>query len=82
MKQILAFNSHRANQHTWLASIKPFPIYSRMQIPMAAAAVSLGGNVRVGLEDNIYLSRGVLATNEQLVKRIYDIIPEARSVVE
>ena len=47
---------------------------SRMQIPMAAAAVSLGGNVRVGLEDNIYLSRGVLATNEQLVKRIYDII--------
>ena len=47
---------------------------SRMQIPMATAAVSLGGNVRVGLEDNIYLSRGVLATNEQLVKRIYDII--------
>ena len=47
---------------------------SRMQIPMAAAAVSLGGNVRVGLEDNIYLSRGVLATNGQLVTRAVEII--------
>ena len=47
---------------------------SRMQIPMAAAAVAMGGNVRVGLEDNLYLSRGVLATNGQLVKRIVDII--------
>jgi uncharacterized protein (DUF849 family) len=47
---------------------------SRMQIPMAAAAVTLGGNVRVGLEDNLYLSRGVLATNGQLVKKIVDII--------
>lgn len=47
---------------------------SRMQMPMAATAVALGGNVRVGLEDNIYLDRGVLATNGQLVRRVVEII--------
>jgi uncharacterized protein (DUF849 family) len=47
---------------------------SRMQMPMAAAAVALGGNVRVGLEDNIFLDRGVLATNAQLVERARTII--------
>ena len=31
---------------------------SRMQMPIAAATVAMGGNVRVGLEDNIYLERG------------------------
>ena len=41
---------------------------------MLAAAVALGGNVRVGLEDNIYLERGVLATNAQLVTRAREII--------
>jgi uncharacterized protein (DUF849 family) len=47
---------------------------SRMQMPMAAAAVSLGGNVRVGLEDNIWLDKGVLATNGDLVRRAIEII--------
>ncbi len=47
---------------------------SRMLMPMAAAAVAMGGNVRVGLEDNIYLDRGVLATNAQLVTRAREII--------
>jgi uncharacterized protein (DUF849 family) len=47
---------------------------SRGQMPMMAAAVALGGNVRVGLEDNIYLDRGVLATNGQLVTRAREII--------
>ncbi|MFO0997020.1 MAG: 3-keto-5-aminohexanoate cleavage protein [Alphaproteobacteria bacterium] len=47
---------------------------SRMQMPMAAAAVAMGGNVRVGLEDNLYLDRGVLATNAQLVERAIEII--------
>ena len=47
---------------------------SRMQMPMLAAAVAMGGNVRVGLEDNIYLDRGVLATNGQLVTRAVEII--------
>ena len=41
---------------------------SRMQFPMAAQAVILGGHVRVGLEDNLYLDRGVLApSNAALV---------------
>mgnify|MGYP003306730472 FL=1 len=47
---------------------------SRMQMPIAAAAVAMGGNVRVGLEDNIYLERGVLATNAQLVEKVIGII--------
>ncbi len=47
---------------------------SRMQMPLAAAAVAMGGNVRVGLEDNLYLDRGVLASNGQLVERVVGII--------
>lgn len=46
----------------------------RMQMPMVAQAVLLGGNVRVGLEDNLYLERGVPATNAQLVERARMII--------
>lgn len=37
------------------------------QMPMAAQSVLMGGHVRVGLEDNLYRTRGVLATNEDLV---------------
>ncbi len=47
---------------------------SRMQMPWVAQAVLAGGNVRVGLEDNIYLSKGVLATNGQLVDRSVTIL--------
>lgn len=47
---------------------------SQMQMPMVAQAALLGGNIRVGLEDNLYLERGVLATNAQLVKRAADIV--------
>jgi uncharacterized protein (DUF849 family) len=46
----------------------------RMQMPMVAQAVLLGGNVRVGLEDNLYLERGVLANNAQLVERAVEIV--------
>jgi len=41
----------------------------RMQLPYAAQAVLAGGNVRVGLEDNIWLERGVAASNGDLVDR-------------
>jgi 3-dehydrocarnitine:acetyl-CoA trimethylamine transferase len=51
----------------------------RMQLPYVAMAVLAGGNVRVGLEDNIYLSRGQLATNGQLVERAVTIL-EAMNV--
>lgn len=47
---------------------------SRMEMPMVAQAVLLGGNVRVGLEDNLYLDKGVLASNAQLVERAGEII--------
>ena len=46
----------------------------RQQMPMVAQAALLGGHVRVGLEDNLYLSRGVFATNGQLVERAVQII--------
>jgi len=53
----------------------------RMQMPMAAAAVAMGGNVRVGLEDNLYLEKGVLASNDQLVIRNIEIIQRMGSRV-
>ena len=46
----------------------------RNQMPYVAAAVLSGGNVRVGLEDNLYLERGVLATNDQLVAKAASMI--------
>jgi uncharacterized protein (DUF849 family) len=46
----------------------------RMQMPFVAAAVLLGGNVRVGLEDNLYLEKGVFASNAQLVDRAREIV--------
>ena len=51
----------------------------RMQLPYVAMAALAGGNVRVGLEDNLYLSRGVLATNRELVERAVTIL-EAMNV--
>jgi len=46
----------------------------RNQMAYVAASVLAGGNVRVGLEDNLWLDKGVLATNEQLVARAKVII--------
>ena len=46
----------------------------RMQMPMAAQAVLLGGNVRVGLEDNLWLDKGVPASNGSLVERVIKLI--------
>lgn len=46
----------------------------RDQMPYVAAAVLAGGNVRVGLEDNLWLGKGQLATNAQLVERAGTII--------
>jgi uncharacterized protein (DUF849 family) len=49
---------------------------SRAQMPMVAQAALLGGNVRVGLEDNLYLEKGVFATNAQLVEKAIRILRE------
>jgi uncharacterized protein (DUF849 family) len=47
---------------------------SRMQMPWVAQSILCGGNVRVGLEDNLYSSRGVYASNAQLVQKACTII--------
>jgi uncharacterized protein (DUF849 family) len=62
-----------------VAQLPPGAVFSafsigRMQIPYVAQAVLAGGNVRVGLEDNLYLSKGVKATNAQLVERAVTIL--------
>jgi uncharacterized protein (DUF849 family) len=46
----------------------------RNQMAYAAAAVLAGGHVRVGLEDNLWLDKGVLTTNAQLVERAVGIV--------
>ena len=46
----------------------------RNELPFVAMAVLAGGNVRVGLEDNLYLEKGVFATNATLVERAVTIL--------
>ncbi len=68
--------------HTFLAMVSNVPqnwLFSAFslghhQMAYAAAAVLAGGNVRVGLEDNLYLERGVFADNARLVERAASII--------
>ena len=48
----------------------------RHQLPWVAESVLRGGHVRVGLEDNLYLSKGVKATNGQLVEREVRIVED------
>ncbi len=48
----------------------------KAQLPLANAAILLGGHVRVGLEDNIYYTKGVPATNEMLVQRVVRLARE------
>jgi 3-keto-5-aminohexanoate cleavage enzyme len=43
------------------------------QIPMLTMAMAMGGHVRTGLEDSIYFTKDILATNEMLVERLYNI---------
>ncbi len=68
--------------HTFMAMVANVPAdwhfsafsLGRNEMPYVAAAVLAGGNVRVGLEDNLYLDKGVLATNAQLVERAVTIV--------
>jgi 3-keto-5-aminohexanoate cleavage enzyme len=48
----------------------------RQQLAMAMVAIAMGGHVRVGLEDNLYYSKGRLARNEELVARVARIAEE------
>jgi len=74
---MLAMRNQLPNNAIWAA----FGV-GRMQMPMAAQAVLMGGNVRVGLEDNLYLSKGVFGSNGQLVEKAVNIIEQlgARAV--
>jgi uncharacterized protein (DUF849 family) len=53
-----------------------------MEMPMVAQSMLLEGNVRVGLEDNLYLDKGVLASNAQLVDRARTIIEAMGATVQ
>ncbi|MEW2503114.1 3-keto-5-aminohexanoate cleavage protein [Amycolatopsis sp. NPDC047767] len=53
----------------------------RDQMPWVAQSVLLGGHVRVGLEDNLYLARGVKATNGQLVERAVRIVEDLGATI-
>lgn len=53
-----------------------------LEMPMAAQASLLGGHVRVGLEDNLYLEKGVLATNAQLVQKVRLILENMGASVQ
>jgi uncharacterized protein (DUF849 family) len=75
--------------HTFMAMVNNVPkdwhfsafSLGRNEMPYVAAAVLAGGNVRVGLEDNLYLDKGVLATNAQLVERAVQIIENMGATV-
>ena len=69
MNTFLAMVNNVPSDWTWSA----FSL-GRDQMAYAAAATLAGGNVRVGLEDNLWLEKGVLATNAQLVDRAATII--------
>ena len=49
---------------------------SKNEMPYVAQTVVMGGNPRVGLEDNLYLSKGKLATNPQLVEKAIRIVTD------
>ena len=49
---------------------------SKQEMPYVAQTVIMGGNPRVGLEDNLYLSKGKLATNAQLVEKAIRIVSD------
>ena len=54
---------------------------SKNEMPYVAQTVVMGGNPRVGLEDNLYLSKGKLATNAQLVEKAVRIIDDLGSSI-
>jgi uncharacterized protein (DUF849 family) len=68
-ESMLVMRNHLPRDAQWAG----FAI-GRMQMPFVAQALLLGGNVRVGLEDNIWLAKGVYASNGTLVERAREII--------
>jgi uncharacterized protein (DUF849 family) len=69
LNTFMAMVNNVPNDWNWSA----FSI-GRNELPYVAASILAGGNVRVGLEDNLWLAKGQLATNEALVERAVTII--------
>jgi uncharacterized protein (DUF849 family) len=77
------------DMHTFMAMVSNVPSdwhfsafsLGRNEMPYVAAAVLAGGNVRVGLEDNLYLRKGELASNAQLVEKAARIIEDLGATV-
>jgi len=67
-KALLYLYDHLPENCTWSVTI-----IGKDHVKLSLIALALGGNVRVGLEDNVYYSKGVLATNIDLLKRMKNI---------
>jgi len=67
-KALLYLYDHLPENCTWSVTI-----IGKDHVKLSLIALALGGNVRVGLEDNVYYSKGVLATNIDLFKRMKNI---------
>ena len=80
---VLGCASANINNLTWMVNAIPqgstwcITGVGRHEFPMAVHAIAMGGHVRVGFEDNLYLSRGVLAkSNGELVEKVVRIANE------
>lgn len=79
-----------ATPNTFMAMVNELPqgcnwggfAIGAMEMPMVAQAVLLGGNVRVGLEDNLYLEKGVHASNAQLVEKARRIVEDLGASIQ
>jgi len=67
-KALLYLYDHLPENCTWSATI-----IGKDHVKLSLMALALGGNIRVGLEDNVYFSKGVMATNIDLFKRMKNI---------
>ena len=61
-----------AENYKWSVTGVGYP----MEFDLAAMAIVIGGHVRVGLEDNLFVREGVLATNAQLVEKVVRLAKE------
>jgi 3-keto-5-aminohexanoate cleavage enzyme len=69
VENLVYFKNHIPKDSTWSVTG-----IGKGHLPMLYAAIALGGHVRVGLEDNVYYTKGRLATNVEFVTRAADLI--------
>jgi len=71
VKNLLFLSESIPAGSTWTVAV-----IGKGEIPMATAAIVMGGHVRIGLEDNLYLPDGSLASNPRLVEKVVAIARE------